>query len=39
VVVGSALVEHIAGAADEAAACRAAAEFLRPLRQAIDAAG
>lgn len=39
VVVGSALVERIAGAADEAAACRAAAEFLAPLRRAIDAAG
>jgi len=38
VVVGSALVEHIADAADEAAACRAAAEFLAPLRRAIDAA-
>ena len=37
VVVGSALVERLAGAANEAAACRVAGEFLRPLRAAIDA--
>jgi len=39
VVVGSALVEALADAADPASAADAAARFLRPLRQALDAAG
>ncbi|HTD28700.1 MAG TPA: tryptophan synthase subunit alpha [Xanthomonadaceae bacterium] len=38
VVVGSALVEAIAGAADADAASRRAAAFLSPLRAALDAA-
>jgi tryptophan synthase alpha chain len=38
VVVGSALVEAIAGASDAGAAARAAAAFLAPIRTALDAA-
>jgi len=38
VVVGSALVEALADAVDSADACRRAAEFLAPLRTALDAA-
>ena len=36
VVVGSALVSALEGSADEAEAARRAAEFLAPLRQALD---
>ena len=36
VVVGSALVSALGGAADEQAAAAAAGTFLRPLRQALD---
>ncbi len=36
VVVGSALVERLAGAGDIAAAVEAAGDFLRPLRTALD---
>jgi tryptophan synthase alpha chain len=39
VIVGSALVEAIAEAADAAQAAALAAGFLAPLRAAIDAAG
>jgi tryptophan synthase alpha chain len=37
VVVGSALVAALDGAADPAEAARRAAAFLSPLRQALDA--
>ena len=37
VVVGSALVDAIAGASDPTSAARSAAEFLKPLRDALDA--
>jgi len=36
VVIGSALVEALAGAADEAEACRAVTAFLAPVRAAMD---
>ncbi|MGV8959282.1 MAG: tryptophan synthase subunit alpha [Stenotrophomonas sp.] len=39
VVVGSALVAAMAAATDPEAAARLAGEFLRPLRQALDALG
>jgi tryptophan synthase alpha chain len=38
VVIGSALVECLAGAPDEAAAVRAAGEFVAPMRAALDGA-
>ena len=39
VVIGSALIEAMAGAASEQAACRAAADFLAPIRKAMDNIG
>jgi len=38
VVIGSALVERLAGASSVAAACTAARDFLAPIRSALDAA-
>ncbi len=37
VVIGSALVEHLAGETDEAGVCAAAHAFLAPIRIALDA--
>ena len=37
VVIGSALVERLAGSADSGDACRRATEFLMPIRAALDA--
>lgn len=36
VVIGSALVDRLAGKADQAAACEAARGFLAPIRRALD---
>ncbi len=36
VVIGSALIERLAGAACEAEACRQASDFLAPIREAMD---
>jgi tryptophan synthase alpha chain len=37
VVIGSALVERLAGAGDQRTACRRACDFLAPIREALDA--
>jgi tryptophan synthase alpha chain len=37
VVIGSALVSHLAGSADADEACSRAREFLAPIRKALDA--
>ena len=39
VVIGSALVDRLAGATDSADACTRAREFLAPIRDALDARG
>jgi len=38
IVIGSALVERLAGASDAASACALARDFLAPIRAALDAA-